>query len=437
MAIDFRFIKKETIRGIAEAVKNYLTRDGEDISIANVPTLIENNFNKDLRNIVEADGRGPMQYVFLEETQLKGVTKIGAHALKGWSYLKTLGLPNSVTDIGYGACSGATTLETVRIGNGVTNIGEQAFYGCSDLKNLTIGRDVSIIGESAFKGCSALESVVLPGRVTYIGDYIFSGCTNLSNITLGTMIKTIGKKAFENCKSLTDTNFITSSITDIGEYAFYKCENLLSADTRNATSLGKGVFANCTSLESVNINECSEIPPFAFIDCTSLAEVYTEKEQCNIGEAAFKDCEHLSSSFVRDILLKTLNIGNYAFSNATDADIINIPGTVATIGGYAFSDNQNLASILFSSDKEGSKLESIGSHAFANCSQLSSIIFLGSTSVPQYLGNLKDEITSICRIHVPYSLYDEWITAPNWCDIADRIGIIQSTIPTEEEETDV
>lgn len=71
----------------------------------------------------------------------------------------------------------------------VTMIEGYAFRDCNGMTELivpetvvTISSGVTAIGESAFRRCSSLTSVVIPDSVTSIGKYAFFYCENLTHL---------------------------------------------------------------------------------------------------------------------------------------------------------------------------------------------------------------------------------------------------------------
>ena len=149
------------------------------------------------------------------------------------SNVKTIIIPRAYTTIGAFAFSGCSNLETVKIPSGLKSIGVMAFYGCESLKNIDLqtAENLNTISFAAFSGCSSLESVVIPDTVYNLGENAFVDCVSLSDITL------------------------SSSLTNIPEYAFYNC-GLSSVELpQNLESIGECAFYNNTTLKSVFIPE--------------------------------------------------------------------------------------------------------------------------------------------------------------------------------------
>lgn len=70
---------------------------------------------------------------------------------------------------------------------------------------------------------------------------------------------------------------INSGVLNIGDYAFYGCENLTSVTISNSvTKIGKRAFAACSMLKSITIpSSITSIDLYAFSNCCYLSSVYT------------------------------------------------------------------------------------------------------------------------------------------------------------------
>ena len=103
-------------------------------------------------------------------------------------------------------------------------------------------------------------------RIAEIGDYAFYECNNLNNITIPACITRIGDYAFSGCTKLY-TIIIPSSVTSIGMSAFRNCTNLTKI------IISEGV--NISGLTSIVIsNSVTNISDNAFIGCSNIATVY-------------------------------------------------------------------------------------------------------------------------------------------------------------------
>ena len=56
-------------------------------------------------------------------------------------------------------------------------------------------------------GCESLVSVTIPSSVTVIGDAAFYGCKNLTSVTIPSSVTFIGKNVFNGCSKLKTINY--------------------------------------------------------------------------------------------------------------------------------------------------------------------------------------------------------------------------------------
>ena len=230
----------------------------------------------------DTDVRIPSKYQGLP------VTSIGVGAFSECYSLASIDLPTSVTSIGDDAFRNCSSLESITIPFGVTSIGARVFSGCSSLESIEIPSSVTSIGDYAFRNCSSLESITIPSSVTSIGAGVFSYCSSLANISVaaenanyasidGNLYSKDGKTLIQYACGKTAISFaIPSSVTSIGERAFYDCESLESiAIPMGVTSIGDWAFYGCDSLTSIEIlSSVTSIGERAFSGCSSLTSIH-------------------------------------------------------------------------------------------------------------------------------------------------------------------
>ena len=232
-------------------------------------------------------------------------------------------------------------ITTVNISNGVTSIGDYAFSFCTGLTSIEIPASVKTIGNYAFQGCWGLTSIEIPASVTTIGNAAFNTCIYLTSINIPANVTTIGNEAFGNCTGLTSIT-IPASVTSIGYWAFINCIGLESIsvaagntiyDSRNGCNAlietaSNTLIQGCKN--TVIPNTVTSIGDYAFYGCEELKEITIPASVTSIGNYAFQECTSLTTVFMEPTTPPTL--GNYVFNACDELDAIYVPA--GTSGDY-------------------------------------------------------------------------------------------------------
>ena len=133
-------------------------------------------------------------------------------------------------------------------------------------------------------------------RVTKIGEYAFYYCKILTTANFPAATS-IDSNAFQDCSSLTTVDFPVA--TSIGSNSFYSCNSLTTVDFPVATSIGSNAFQNCAKLTTANFPAVTSIIINAFRGCSSLTTV-DFPVATSIGSYAFRDCSSLTTLILRN-----------------------------------------------------------------------------------------------------------------------------------------
>ena len=189
-----------------------------------------------------------------------------------------------------------STIQSVK----VTSIGREAFSWCNNLISVSIPNSVTEIKENAFYYCNALTEIYLSDSVTSIDENAISNCNKLESIQVdsdnpsfasldGILFDQDLTTLLKVPEGKQGTYTIPSGVTDIGNYAFYNCENLSNIYLPDSiVSIGDAAFQSCSSLGSICIpNGVSCIRKSTFSNCIDLQTIELLDGVTSIEQDAF------------------------------------------------------------------------------------------------------------------------------------------------------
>ena len=268
----------------------------------------------------------------------------------------------------------------------------------------------------------------LPSTVTKIGDYAFYYCDKLALTSLPSGVTRIGDRAFFNCTKLALTS-LPSGVTYIGVYAFYYCTNIsLSSLPSGITTISTSAFQHCHNALTLSSlpSELTRIEGYAFNHCYSITVSAIPDGVTYIGTGAFRACESITSISCNGVIT---TLGESAFLGDTTthpSQIIhaNFPNmAVSSLGGvFGSSTNANACRLL--EDIDIGNTAGLGNYAFMNCYKLQTLILRKSDAICT-LANISAFTNSPVRgyagltatIYVPSALISTYQTATNWSTI--------------------
>lgn len=273
-------------------------------------------------------------------------TKIGDHAFKNCSNLKTIeNIPSTLNDIDKW-CFEGTALESVDLSNTkVTIMKDGVFFNNTSLTSVKLPKGLKNFWDNAFCGCKALNNIVMPSTVEGIYHNVFEGCTSLSNVTFNDSYTILGRHVFKNCP-LTAVTF-PNTLTSIGEYAFENTElNTVDLSNTQITSLPNGCFFICENLSDVKLpKDLTDIGNNAFIS-TPIASITFPSSLQKIGDCAFQKAK------LENVVIPTNcnAIGQGAFSENTKLTTVYINGVKCYLAVNAFANCGNLKDVYITSN---------------------------------------------------------------------------------------
>lgn len=348
----------------------------------------------------------------LSVTVPASVTTIGASVFEQCVKMTSFTIEEGsvLKSIGNFTCASDEALSSVYLPNSweVTTIPKGSFQSCTSLNSIVIPNSINKLETNAFYGCSKLVKAVIPS-VTYISESVFSECSVLLYTTADNKfifndnLTSIGATAFQNCKLLKKL-VIPTQCSSIGKKAFNG--TALNEIEIKSTSLtaAQGAFGGTNvTIKKVTFPEnITKIPDYMFWETSfeNGCEITIPGTVTTIGKYAFRGSStsvtNISKINFEDADLIT-DIGDYAFAYCTKLAELDIPKNVKTIGQYAYQNCQ------FMEIKIPSTVTSIGKGAFSECNQLAKVDFEGTdlTSIGDYVFS---GCTALDRIMIPASV---------------------------------
>ena len=353
---------------------------------------------------------------------------------------------------------GCSSLSEIVFPDSVASIGDKAFWRCSSLKYISIPESVICLNGNPFMDWSGKleclspnfiyeddvlfdmdkrkiisfrnrneKSYVIPSSVTSIGDSAFYICSFLSGIVIPSSVTSIGDSAFSGC-FLWKYISIPKSIIYLNGNPFADWNGKLECLSPNFIYEDDILFDKDKSriISFRNRNEKSYVIPSsvtsignnAFSGCRSLLDIVIPSSVTSIGDSAFYHCDSLS-----DIVIPSsvTSIGDSAFLLCRSLSKIVIPSSVTSIGNNAFSGCGSLSDIVIPSS-----VTSIGDGAFSDCVSLSYIAI--PSSVTSISDSAFESCSSLSDIIIPSSVTSIGDSAFSGCFSLKYISIPKSVI---------
>ena len=243
-----------------------------------------------------------------------------------------------------------------------------------EIKSVRFWGNPTAIGDNAFCGCQNLTTCNFPSTLTRIGKNAFNGCTKFTgSVSFGNSLTTLGDRAFKNCYKITGF-YIPATLTDIGTEA----------------------FAHCTSITYFAVS--SDNPNY-----TVSENVLFNKDKTVL---MYYPAAHSRTSYT--VPQSVTEIGDLAFSNATNLTELILPDQLETIGIEGLENCSALMEITFPAS-----LQSLGDLAMFGCTALTQIVTLATTP-PTATKFTFHEVPKTIPVYVPDGTLAAYKKAEGW-----------------------
>ncbi len=239
------------------------------------------------------------------------------------------------------------------------------------------GKPVTELSDEAFKDCKNLKTVTIPDSVKRVGVNAFVGCNALKSMTLPFLGADIDseKKAFLGYlfggeRGSENGNVVPADLNEVV--------------VTGGTVIGNAAFRNCDHLTSITISDSvTKIGAHAMEGCRRLERVVLpfigSEENGKTGtffgylfgaDSLAYNKDYVPKSLKRVEFMRGNTIAEKAFIDCSNIEYIKIPSSVEIIEESAFSRCRGLITVEFEKD---SQLKEIGEAAFQACSSLVNI----------------------------------------------------------------
>lgn len=211
-------------------IGSYAFNCAESIKVIDLPATVEVIEDYAFANMYKLE-----TFNILGDSQL---AYIGSYAFQNNEKLTGVSLPDSVTYLGSNVFNGCHSIKNFVLPLGVTEISNGLFYDAIGLETFIIqeGASITIIRSGAFAYTENLQEFVFPEDLQTIEGMAFYG-TGLSSILIPSSVTSIGAYAFFGCDNLSEVILVyANSLTEIAGYAFGSCDNLKEFFIPNSVS---------------------------------------------------------------------------------------------------------------------------------------------------------------------------------------------------------
>ena len=193
------------------------------------------------------------------------------------------------------------------------------------LINVVFNEGMLTLDQNALRGWLGLTEVIIPKSVVEIGDYAFYDCNNLSFNVVEVGGRSIGGRAFGNVRINTlQMSSDMKGTSVIGSFQKALIENVVISE--GVTKLPSTLFASCDWLTEISLpSSITSIGDNVLRDCQGITELRIPESVTSLGGYMFYDCENIKVIYIP----QETKIGFRALENCPNLTIVTSSGSYA------------------------------------------------------------------------------------------------------------
>lgn len=251
------------------------------------------------------------------------------------------------------------------------------------------------------------------GDKKYTGDVVIPKSIEYEGVLCN--VSSIGRDAFRECKEMTSVS-VPSSITEMGVYAFYGCENFAV----HITDIAAWCNISFYDYMSNPLNWCHHL----YVNGEEVTDLVIPNGVTSISDCAFMRCGALTSLTIPN---SVTSIGSEAFYGCRGLTAITIPNSVSSIGNSAFYGCSGLTAITIPNS-----VTSVGNYAFSGCKNIEDLYCYAEKVPSTYENAFQDAYVEFATLHVPAASVETYKSTAPWSSFG-KIVALEGDAPEEPE----
>lgn len=224
------------------------------------------------------------------------------------------------------------------------------------------------------KGDRTVTLLVIPKSVTKIESRVFEGYKYINKVTFeeGSNLTEIGDYAFNKCEGLTSIT-LPEGLNKIGYLSFAKCTSLKTIKIPSTVSEGNRIVGKTTAVKKVTFSAGIKVIPNDILKYAyNVEKIVLKPGITTIGNRAFYHCKGLKSITIPSTVT---TIKSSVFNGCTSLNNVEMSKNTSYIGTYAYKKCTSLKQLELKK-----AVKSFGRDVFLGDEQLTLLVYANSAA---------------------------------------------------------